>query len=79
MADIEEMQRCLLEMREGQYQKLLSYGRQVIPSLTSEDLLQPCDYPELEQHPVFRYEEGVLAGIEMALVALRALLARKIS
>lgn len=68
---------CLQEMREGQYQKLLAYGRQVVPSLTGEDLLQPCDYPELEQHPVFRYEEGVLAGIEMALAALRALAVRE--
>ena len=46
-------------------------GRRVVPTLTPEDVLQPNDYPELENHPEFRYQEGVLAGIQEAISALR--------
>jgi hypothetical protein len=56
-----------------QRQMLLNLGRRVVPNLTSEDLLQPNDYPSLESHPHFRYEEGILAGIQMVQSALQAL------
>lgn len=62
----------LKEIEEGQYQKLLKLARQFRPNLTEEDLLQPCDYPELENHPLFRYEEGVLEGIKTVQMALLA-------
>ncbi|MBS0622008.1 MAG: hypothetical protein JSR80_03505 [Verrucomicrobia bacterium] len=51
------------ELAEGQRQKLFEIGRKRRPNLTEEDLLQPNDYPELENDPLFRYEEGVLEGI----------------
>lgn len=51
------------QMIASQKQKLLRYGREVIPHLTEDDLLQPNDYPELETHPLFRYEEGFLAAL----------------
>lgn len=62
----------LHEVVEGQRQRLLRLGRQIIPTLTPEDILQPNDYPELEHNPVFRYEEGVLAGMQAIQIALRA-------
>jgi len=52
---------------------LLVLGRRIVPSLTPEDILQPNDYPALENHHEFRYAEGVLAGIESVQMALRAL------
>jgi hypothetical protein len=61
------------EMIEGQSQLLLRLGRRVVPTLTPEDMLQPNDYPELENHPQFRYEEGLLAGIQALKSALLAL------
>jgi len=61
------------EIRGSQQQKLLKLGRRVVPTLTSEDILQPNDYPQLESHPEFRYEEGVLAGIQTIQMAFRAL------
>lgn len=61
------------KMREKQQQDLLELGRRIVPTLTSEDVLQPNDYPQLENHPAFRYEEGVLAGIQTIQMALRAL------
>lgn len=66
------MKEQLEQMIEQQQKKLLNCGRQIVPTLTSEDVLQPNDYPELENHPVFRYEEGVLSGLLMALACLRA-------
>lgn len=55
-----------------QQKKLLKAAQNIIPNITPDDLLQPQDYPELEFHPEFRYEEGILAGILAAQAALRA-------
>lgn len=69
-----EVQYLVDSLIEGQKKTLLSVGRRIVPILTPEDILQPNDYPELENHPHFRYEEGVLAGmqtIQMALYAKR--------
>jgi hypothetical protein len=63
----------LHELVEGQQKRLLRLGRQFIPTLTPEDILQPNDYPALDNDPSFRYEEGVLAGIQATQMALRAL------
>jgi hypothetical protein len=62
----------LLALIEQQRANLLKLGRQFVPTLTSEDILQPFDYPELELNPHFRYEEGILAGMQSALYALYA-------
>lgn len=61
----------LNELIEGQKKSLLNLGRRIIPTLTPEDVLQPNDYPQLECHPEFRYEEGILAGLQTAQTALR--------
>lgn len=60
------------QLEESQRQALFALGRRIVPSLTQEDLLQPNDYPELEENPHFRYEEGVLSGIMTVRAALRA-------
>jgi len=62
----------LEELIRMQKKGLLAYGRRIVPSLTPEDMLQPNDYPELENHPHFRYEEGVLAGMLSVEAALKA-------
>jgi hypothetical protein len=59
-----------------QKQKLLICARELIPYITEDDLLQPNDFPLLENHPYFRYEEGVLEGL---LTARMAYLAEKSS
>lgn len=68
----QELFALLDELEAGQQKTLLTLGRRIIPLLTEEDLLQPNDYPELEDNPHFRYEEGVLAGIRTALMAIRS-------
>ncbi len=68
------MVELLDEILHAQEAKLLRCGTQFVPTLTSEDVLQPVDYPELEKNPLFRYEEGVLEGIHTVRSALLALL-----
>lgn len=63
----------LNEMVEHQKEKLLQLGRRFVFNLTPEDMLQPNDYPILENNPHFRYEEGFLAGLQSAQMALSAL------
>ncbi len=69
----EKIDELLQELVQFHQDKLLQCGQRLIPHLTHEDLLQPNDYPELEFHPYFRYEEGTLAGIQTVQMALWAL------
>jgi len=66
------MSELLDEMIALQEKKLLECGQNFVPNLTSEDVLQPIDYPELENNPHFRYEEGTLAGLLSIRSALLA-------
>lgn len=62
------------ELTETQRKKLYQYAREIIPRITEDDILQPNDFPALENHPGFRYEEGILEGL---LTARMAYLAKK--
>lgn len=62
------------ELVEDQRNKLLDCALRILPHVTAEDLLQPNDFIELENHPHFRYEEGVLAGLQSFQMALRAIM-----
>lgn len=57
---------------EAQKAKVLACAQRIIPTITPEDLLQPNDFPELEFHPHFRYEEGILEGLATARMAYLA-------
>lgn len=71
--DWDEVQKLLGELEFYHNSKLMQFGRKIVPTLTQEDVLQPNDFPELENNPLFRYEEGLLAGIRTAQMALRRL------
>jgi len=60
------------EMVTQQEKLLLKCARRIVPSATSEDVLQPNDFPELENNPHFRYEEGILAGMLTVQMAIKA-------
>ena len=68
--------RLLLQMIAQQEQKLLALARQAVPDLTPEDLRNPQDFPALGRDPDFNYEDGVLAGLRSAHMAIRAELRR---
>jgi len=60
------------ELIENQKLRLLKTALQIVPHVTDDDLLQPNDFPELDGHPEFRYEEGVLHGFQAAKAAFLA-------
>jgi len=60
------------ELIELQEKKLLKLASSIVPNVTPDDILQPNDYPELENHSFFRYEEGVLKGLYSAKMAALA-------
>jgi hypothetical protein len=62
----------LQEMIEFQRKKLLKLSREILPNLTSEDLRNPQDFPELIKDPSFNYEDGLLAGYLAAQIAMRS-------
>lgn len=70
------MSKMVLEIKamcELERKKLLSFSQGILPYLTPEDILQPQDFPELDQNPEFRFREGVCIGLETALACLYAI------
>lgn len=68
----DDIDQLLEQIIQSQRKTLLQCARRIVPYATSDDILQPNDFPELENHPYFRYEEGVLAGLQSAQMAIRA-------
>lgn len=62
----------LAEMIAAQEAKLLALARRLVPGLTPEDVLNPHDFPALVESAEFNYEDGILAGLRAADMALRA-------
>jgi hypothetical protein len=59
------------EIEALQRLKVLELARRLRPGLTLEDTRNPHDFPELDD-PDWQYEDGVLAGIQSVLAAVRA-------
>jgi len=59
-------------MIEQQREKLLKIGRRLNPKLTADDLMNPFDWPEVAQNPQFNFEDGILAGLISARMAIGA-------
>ncbi len=66
------LDRLLNQMIEQQEQRLLRLARRTVPDLTPEDMRNPHDFPQLSGDPVFNYEDGILAGLRSAHMAVRA-------
>src|SRR5271163_3164826 len=60
------------EIVPQQERKILNLARELRPSCTWDDLLQPQDIPEVCNDPVFNYEDGYLAGLKAARISFRA-------
>jgi hypothetical protein len=59
------------ELEEQQRRKVLDLARRLRPGLTLEDVANPHDFPELAD-PDWQYEDGLLAGVQSVLAAVRA-------
>ena len=70
-ADI-ELENLFEELIAGQKKRMLRLAKEIVPHIVEDDLLQPFDFPDLENNPHFRYEEGVLEGILTTRMAILA-------
>jgi len=64
--------RLMLELIAQQERKVLELARRIHPGLTAEDIRNPHDFPDLVAVPEWNFEDGILAGIRSAHMALRA-------
>ncbi|WP_224372820.1 hypothetical protein [Hyalangium versicolor] len=68
-----ELAHPLFERMIAQQQaKVMRLAREAVPNIGPEDLRNAHDFPELKEHPTFEYEDGILAGLISAQMALRA-------
>jgi hypothetical protein len=58
-------------LEQHQRTKVLELARRLRPGLTLEDIANPHDFPELGDAD-WQYEDGMLAGIQSVLAAVRA-------
>ena len=63
----------LEKLEELQSQKVIDLARRLKPGLTSDDIKNPHDFPELDD-PDWHYQDGVLTGIQSAIATVRSLL-----
>lgn len=60
------------ELIEQQRRKVLEHGQTLVPSLTSEDVMNPDGYPALADSGPFNFDDGLLAGYISSQMAIRA-------
>ena len=59
-------------MAAAQEAKVLALARRILPHLTPEDIRNPHDFRALVESAEFNYEDGLLAGLRAAEMALKA-------
>lgn len=67
-----EIDQLLEEMISQQREKVYGVACEINPRLTRDDVLDAPGFPELASNPKFNYEDGILAGLISAQIALRA-------
>jgi 8-oxo-dGTP pyrophosphatase MutT (NUDIX family) len=65
------LERLVEELEELQRRAVLDLARRLRPGVTLEDIANPHDFPELDD-PDWQYQDGILAGIQSVLAAVRA-------
>jgi len=66
----------LEELEIYQKKHLMEFAKKFVPNITDEDILQPNDFSELENNPLFRYEEGVFHGVLSTISAIKATISK---
>jgi hypothetical protein len=66
------VERLLADMIAQQEAKVLGIARRLVPHVTPEDLRNPHDFEPLVESADFNYEDGILAGLNAAAIAVRA-------
>jgi len=71
-AALQTIDQLMLQLIEQQEHKVLDLGQRIHPGLTSEDIRNPQDFPDLLESFQWNFEDGILAGLKSAHLALRA-------
>jgi hypothetical protein len=75
MADLEqlfaEIDAILARLISQQRDKIKEVALDILPDLAPEQVHDPHDYPEVTDDAMFNFEDGVLAGLMSARMALR--------
>jgi hypothetical protein len=71
-SSLDEVLALLSRMEDLQAQKVIDLARRLRPGLTSEDIKNPHDFPDLDDND-WHFEDGQLAGIQSVAAAVRAL------
>jgi hypothetical protein len=66
-----EVEALVGEVERHQLGKVVDLARRLRPGLTAEDIRNPHDFLELADAD-WQYEDGVLAGVQTVLAAIRA-------
>jgi hypothetical protein len=69
---LQTIDRLMLQLIEQQERKVLDLGQLIHPGLTPEDIRNPQDFPDLVESFQWNFEDGILAGLKSAHMALRA-------
>ncbi|HTY56543.1 MAG TPA: hypothetical protein VMB26_15145 [Candidatus Binataceae bacterium] len=69
---LQTIDQVLLQLIDQQERKVLELGLRIHPGLTPEDIRNPQDFPDLLESYQWNFEDGILAGLKSAHMALRA-------
>lgn len=67
---VRHLDALLQQMADQQRGKTLRVARRIDPRLTEDDIMDPHSFPALAGNPAFAYEDGLLAGLVAAHVAI---------
>ena len=70
--------RLMLELIVLQEKKVLDLANRIHPGLSSEDIRNPHDFPDLIADSGWNFEDGILSGMKAAHMALRANIAESL-
>lgn len=73
-----EVDKLMLELIELQHRKVLELANKIHPGLSSEDIRNPHDFPDLIADSGWNFEDGILSGLKSAHIALRAKIAESL-
>ncbi len=68
----------MLELIALQEKKVLDLANRIHPGLSSEDIRNPHDFPDLIADSGWNFEDGILSGLKSAHMALRARIAESL-
>jgi len=66
---LDELTELISEIEALQEKKVIDLARRLHPGLTSDDIKNPHDFPELND-PDWHYADGVLTGIQTVKMAV---------